>query len=113
METREKLLVLMQNLGVDQEGIAKLIGISQPTVSRILGKGRKGQCKSQRRIDEFIQKNAYKMHKKELPDELCSAINGVWDKTPAHARILAKIIRSLSGLVPSPIVVDERSARGD
>jgi predicted transcriptional regulator len=92
---------LIHRLGGVQSDVAKKVGVSQPTISRVLKRGYSRRSKGRERIEKFLSKNASKLNKPaKIPTVLNLALEEVWDKTPGHAQILAGVIRATNGLVP-------------
>ena len=87
-----------------QAEVARQIGVSQATVSRVLERGYCRQSKARRKIENFLRLNASKLHNStEVPLEICLAVRQVWNKTKEHAHMLARVIHALDGLVPSSL----------
>lgn len=100
----ENLQSLMDERGIGQIELAKAAGVSQATISRALSRGYIRRSKARSRLEGYLAKTAYKLHKpNKLPLDVTDAIRDVWDKTEAHARELAKVIRSLDGLKPKSL----------
>ena|ERR1043166_5889697 len=93
---------LIRQLGCTQTDVAKQAGVSQSTISRVRKRGYSGHGAGRERIERFLDENALKLHKTvaKIPSVLNLALEEVWDKTPAHAQLLARVIRATSGLGP-------------
>ncbi len=100
MDIRAKLLFLMERQGLGQTEMAKVIGVSQSTICRVVERGYTRQSKARKLIESYVEENASQLHIERIPSEVSAAVIRVWDKTPTHARLLARVIRSLNGLVP-------------
>lgn len=85
-------------MGLTQDVIARAIGASQSQVSRALS----GKGERRSRVFNDVCKYVFSISDKkadyECSAELLSALQDVWDGTPAHARALALVIRSLGAL---------------
>jgi transcriptional regulator with XRE-family HTH domain len=93
---------IMKVEGIKQPQLAKQIGISQSTISRVLKRGYSRQGPGRAKIERFLDETALKLHNvSAFPTDLELAVREVWDKTPAHAQILAGLIRATRGLVPT------------
>jgi transcriptional regulator with XRE-family HTH domain len=90
--------------GFTQQDLAKVLGVSQSQVSRILS----GQFKRRSKLFDDLCKIAYQSTgavegarpgASAQQADLTSALDAVWDGTDSHAKALAVVIRSLSALM--------------
>jgi hypothetical protein len=102
-EIKAKLQVLIDSRRVRQTDLARDIGISQSTLSRVLSKGYHNRSRARDQIEKYLSEHALNLHIDAVPPEVVAAVDAVWDKSDIHARELARIIRSLDGLRPRPI----------
>lgn len=111
----EHLQILMDDLGLRQEQVAKAAKVSQSTVCRALKREYLRRSKSRVRLESYLSKTALKLNKTaKLPPDISRAVKDVWDKTERHAEILAKVIRALEGLAPRPNLEEHaRKSRKD
>lgn len=97
---------LLADAGYSQEKTATALGFSQSQVSRLLS----GKFKRRTKLFEKICIFAYKLSdsgsnskgEASRQPELIAALNAVWDGSPAHAKALAVVIRSLGALSVIP-----------
>ena len=85
---------------LSQSRLAEEAGVSQSTVCRILqGKGvRNGSARRKLFIYAEIEEEA--LDEAAGFDAVAAAFREIWDKSDAHADAIARVISSLSGLVP-------------
>lgn len=86
--------------GIKQGQLAEALGASQSQISRILaGKGQRQSrlteevCLFVEQFNEGVTLDAVRANR-----ELLEALQSVWDGSDAHAKALAVVIKSLSGL---------------
>jgi transcriptional regulator with XRE-family HTH domain len=111
----EQLRLLMNDLRLRQDQVAKASGVSQSTVSRALKRSYLRQSRSRERLESYLSKTELKLHKRiKLPPSVTRAVREVWDKTDRHAAILTKVILALEGLAPRPNLEEHaRKSRSD
>jgi transcriptional regulator with XRE-family HTH domain len=86
--------------GISQAKIASFVGASQGQVSRLLG----GKAQRANKLFEEICLYAERLEGGvsielvQANDDLVRALAETWDGTAGHAKALANVIRSLSGL---------------
>lgn len=108
---------LLEVAGFTQQELAKMLGVSQSQVSRILS----GQFKRRSKLFDELCKIAYQSTVTAVgvqpgvsaqQADLISALDAVWDGTDSHAKALAVVIRSLSALMPSTTALADALAPG-
>lgn len=101
--TNELLKKELRRQKISQESLALKMRASQSQVSRILSGKTSSSSKLARDIDNyvFMQSNLSMRARLASNEDLMSALEVAWDGTPAHARALAAVIRSLTLLAPS------------
>lgn len=92
-----------RQIGLGQASIAKALGASQSQVSRVFSGNTSARSRLARDICSYVLGSPSKNTRDAVRanDQLIDALAEVWDGTPAHARALAMVIRSLALLVPS------------
>ena len=99
-ETAAMVRAFMRWQNLDQKQLAVAAGVSQPTVSRCLGKPGRRAGRGRRRLFTYIQDQYLAESAKGGVDQVAGAFQRIWDGTPAHASAVAKIIDALDGLLP-------------
>lgn len=87
-----------KRVGMGQVEIAKATGASQSQVSRVFSGRTSARSKLAKDICTYVLRNASKDDRAAVRsnEDLLDALAEVWDGTPAHARSLAVVIRSLA-----------------
>jgi predicted transcriptional regulator len=93
----------MEEHGIDQAELARLASVSQSSISRLLG-GREPQRlgSATRKLFSYMQQDI----DGRVPPRVSNAVARIWNRTPAHAEALARIIEATEGL--APVDADER-----
>ena len=96
---------------ITQKEISKAIGASQSQISRILSGRTSASSKLALDLCTYVSLAVGGVSREAVAgnDELMDALKDVWDGTPAHARALATVIRSL-GLFKSPPLQDRSTS---
>lgn len=92
----------LKSLGLSQSRLASLLKVSQSQISRILSGQTSPASKLAKDICIYVSSSAASIDRTSIAtnNELMDALSAVWDGTPAHARALAVVIRSLEVLRP-------------
>jgi len=100
-----------RRVGLHQSSIAKALGASQSQVSRVFSGKTSAQSKLAKDICIYVLGSTSKSQADAVRanEELIGALAEVWNGTPAHARALAVVIRSLALLSP-PLSTDEATS---
>jgi len=91
-------------LGISQQALAKQLGVSQSQVSRVLSGRTSAFSRLAKDVCNYVIGSVDHVEKSSIAanDDLMNALVEIWDGTPAHARALAVVIRSLGVLHPHP-----------
>ena len=73
-EIQTKLQMLIDSKRLRQTDVAKDIGISQSTISRVLSHGYSNQSKARDQIEKYLSKHALNMHIHAVPAEVVAAL---------------------------------------
>lgn len=94
----------MEVLGISQQWLSKKLKTSQSQVSRVLSGRTSASSKLARDLCFYVNQSVHFLDKSSIAanDDLMNALAETWDGTPAHARALAVVIRSLGMLHPQP-----------
>lgn len=84
-------------LGLTQTELARVIGVEQSQVSRLLSGNLKRRTAVFDALCEYLGA-AHEPRERSLPPGLSSAVLSVWDGSKEHAEALATVIRSLAAL---------------
>jgi transcriptional regulator with XRE-family HTH domain len=98
---KPNLRAFMAKRGLTEAAIAKLAGVSQPTVSRALRGSPKRTGKGRSRIFTFIHQELDReglVHAGK--SEVLQAFERVWGASEAHAAAIAKVVDALDGIRP-------------
>lgn len=95
----------IKQFGITQESISQSIGASQSQISRILSGRTSPSSKLAIDLCTYVSQAVGGVSREAVAgnDELMNALKDVWDGTPAHARALATVIRSLGLFRSSPL----------
>lgn len=98
-----RAIQLARRHGLTQAVIADAVGASQSQVSRVLSGQTSAHSKLAKDICIYVLGASAPKTQSAVSanEELMAALADVWDGTPAHARALATVIRSLTLLNPS------------
>jgi transcriptional regulator with XRE-family HTH domain len=90
----------LEELGLSQFALAKALRCSQSQVSRVLSGRTSSASKLAIDLCNYASILAPRVERSGViaNDDLINALTAVWDGTPAHARALAVVIRSLGTL---------------
>ncbi len=101
----------IKKFDITQEELSKAIGASQSQVSRILSGRTSASSKLALDLCTYVSLIGGGVSREAVAsnDELTDALKDVWDGTPAHARALVTVIRSL-GLFKSPPLQDRSTS---
>lgn len=91
-----------RRLNLRQTDIANALGVSQSQVSRVLSGSTSARSRLAKDVCSYVLSAASRDVRSAVRgnDDLLDALAEVWDGTPAHARALATVIRSLALLTP-------------
>lgn len=94
---------LAKSLGITQECISNVTGISQSQVSRLLSGHGKRTPKSYIEICNYVNscRNGISPELVRQNDELINALASVWDGSARQSAAIANIIKSLGGICTS------------
>lgn len=95
-----RLQSIMVERGLNQQAAAEYLGVSQPTISRII----KGEIKIRgpavRRVEQALKKavankNEYSEGVSGSAERLVEAVYAVWDGSEEHADALEKLLNAI------------------
>jgi transcriptional regulator with XRE-family HTH domain len=107
-EIRETEVALAKSrirvLGISQNFLAEQLGVSQSQVSRVLSGRTSASSRLAKDVCNYAINSVDHVEKSSIAanEDLMNALVETWDGTPAHARALAVVIRSLGVLHPHP-----------
>lgn len=99
-ECDSALRALMEAKRLNQTEIARRIGISQATISRVLkGPARQRQGRAYAKLCNYIhQQNRRARAIRADKDKVLQVLDRIWDTSQAHAVAVARVIDALDGL---------------
>jgi len=86
-----------KRFNLTQSSIAQALGASQSQVSRVFSGDTSPSSRLATDICNYVSQGARGVSRKSVSDnaDLMDALATIWDGSPAHARALATVIRSL------------------
>jgi len=106
----DELAAALGRANLSQSSVANALGVSQSQISRVLS----GHASMRSKLAQDLCSYVFSMLLNDVGSrvqsnaDLMSAIAQVWDGTPAHARALATVIRSLGCLSPAASAARKR-----
>ncbi len=102
------LRAMVKERGITQSVLAKVIGVNQSQVSRMLAAKTFKSTSKAHKLCEWLLRSSRPISRADVlrNTELIGAIAFAWDGTPQHASALAVVIRSLRVLERGPVTID-------
>jgi transcriptional regulator with XRE-family HTH domain len=99
---------------LNQASLARAVGISQSTVSRVLNGTLKRQGAARRKLFDYAKINALTQIQESRKgcSQVIKAFERIWDGSEQHAAAVAKIIEALENLRPAGTKTKGESSDG-